>query len=349
MISSGMNIFELSDDRCLQIRSHFFLAKQSKRQMNSPMRGRRGHSHSLSPTKTAPNPYRSPQLTDGRRTGPPIPEWVEKNVLYVYVHGLRSDPPLLKSIGPFLDGHPELYADSREKLRLQKLPSRWDRNPNRQAPHPSDAKLGAKFIHKLKFNELHQPRRMSDASSVSDDSTFEHQDPPPQPPKALSSKAKRSSAPFKPAPAIFTMSSTTDPPTTPTDPWGFDVNELNLNDLFASNGFQIVPINPEDPASLPPGFFAFDGKVLVSDKGGSQTRIKKTGIIAVMPSPEAAKIVGSSVPKLERSGRGFAFDMPHHDPTFAKQFDDVIEQVAAKTSKTVQDTDGTHFTSEVSI
>lgn len=297
--------------------------------------------------------YRSPQPLDGRRTLTPIEREVELNLLYVYVNALRSDPPLLKTIGPFLDDHPQLYADAFEKTRLGKQVHNWDRNPHRQSPSDTDAKLAAAYIKKLQHQRyFQQARRMSaedDTSSVNSAVTeeiFPHDDPPAKPPKVTTSKSKKAPTAFKPAAASFNNMSA-DPPTVPTDPWGFDVNELKLNDLFADSGQQIVPINPEDPASLPPGYFAFEGMVLVPDKGGTKVRVKKTAVLAVMPSPEAAKIVAAKVPKLKKNGQGFAFEMPHHDPNFVRQFDEVVATVASKTAKTEQDPDGTVFTSQV--
>jgi hypothetical protein len=53
---------------------------------------------------------------------------VEKNILYVYVQALHSNPPLISSIGAFPDKYHNLYPEYETKRRLAKLPSDWDRS-----------------------------------------------------------------------------------------------------------------------------------------------------------------------------------------------------------------------------
>lgn len=84
---------------------------------------------------STPIPYWSPQVTDRWRTRPPLPESVERNIIYVYIHALHSNPPLISSICSFLDKYHYLFPDYETKRRLAKLPSDWDHSiATREAP-----------------------------------------------------------------------------------------------------------------------------------------------------------------------------------------------------------------------
>ena len=110
-----------------------------------------------------------------------------------------------------------------------------------------------------------------------------------------------------------------DPPTTMTNCWGFDVDDLKLNDLFAHSKSlnQIVLINPEDPVSLPKGFIAWDDEVLIEEKG-TQLWVKKIGVLAILDSTESALIAVTSNAKLEKNDQGFLLMCLNKTPILLK-------------------------------
>ena len=142
-------------------------------------------------------PYRSPQTTDRQRTRPPLPESVEKNILYVYIHAIRSNPPLISSIGAFLDKYHDLYPDYETKRRVAKLPSDWDQSTaTREAPPDFEAKEGAEFVQQLKYRKWSESKHRH--TSDTEDSGFDHNSPPSLPEissKKTNSKTKQSSYP----------------------------------------------------------------------------------------------------------------------------------------------------------
>jgi hypothetical protein len=93
-----------------------------------------------------------------------------------------------------------------------------------------------------------------------------------------------------------------------------------------------VFINPEDPVSLPKGFIAWDDGVLVKENG-TQLWVKKTGILAILDSPESALIVVTSNAKLEKNGQGFVFDVPRQDPNFVEELNEIVRIVGKETSR----------------
>ena len=78
---------------------------------------------SLSPVNKAPKrkqiispvPLISPAATDGQRKKEPLPEKSVKNLQFVYVNTIKSDPPLVATIGEFLDKSEMLWHDKDTK------------------------------------------------------------------------------------------------------------------------------------------------------------------------------------------------------------------------------------------
>ena len=307
----------------------------------------------------SPVPFKSPPATDGRRKKEPLPEKSVKNLQFVYVNAIKSDPPLVASIGKFLDKNETLWPDKDTKRRLGKLPSYWNKGGPYISPLPHEAKEGAEYVQSLKHRIWTESnhRRMSEAESSSGESDYESTSSlKPEIYTTTTRKAKKASDPpqqiqqFKPVQATFTMSSSgSDPPATVKKSYGFSIDELGISGLrhLSTSLNQIVFVNPEDPKSSPKGFASWEDEVLVKENR-AELWIKRVAVLVILDSPESAEIVASCNAKLEKDGYGFSFEVPHQDPNFVKSFEEIVEIVAKKSSKTLKDPDGTLFSNKVS-
>lgn len=310
---------------------------------------------SSSPTPTACSPkltlrqkrLQTP-LSDKRKTLVDLPQEVLDELLYVYVHGLTTDPPLIESIGPFLDEYPSLYPDQVTKTRLRKKVSDWDRSRvSRNPPSEQQAPRAAAFVKHLK--QLHWSKHRRDDSMSDDDSEFGIDSPPPTPEKLANPNKKKTppaaSRPFQPDPATFKIMA--DPPIETVPGYGFSLAELGVNydTVFKCN--HIVAIDPRDPTTLPDGYLAWEDKGVKVNVKGTEILKDRVAILVQVTSPESANEV--TMAKLEKNGQGLVLLTCAQDPNFVKSFDEVKDEVADKAGQTIDDPSGVRFADRVSI
>lgn len=287
--------------------------------------------------------------TDRRKTLPPLPQAVLDNLLYVYVNALTTDPPLIQSIGDFLNSCPSLYPDQATKLRLQKKISDWDRSPKeRTSPSDQDAPEAAKFVKELRYRywSQHRGHHMSD----DDNSEYDIESLPASPEVAATKKAstskKQQPAPqrFQPRPSSFTMPS--DPPTTTLPAYGFSNADIGIDFDTIRKCNSYFAIDPRDPSTLPDGILAWEDKGVKVEVQGTEILKDRVAVLVQLTSPEAANEV--TLAKLEKNGQGLVLITCAQDPHFVKSFDDIKDEVADKAGETVDDPDGTTFADRVS-
>lgn len=307
----------------------------------------------------SPNPPRRPPrqtqslspfaLTDKRKTRQIIPDEVLNELLYVYVNALTTKPPLIGSIGPFLNETPSLYPDRDTKTRLGKKISDWDRSDKqRESPSDKDAPKAAAYVKRLKlqyWSHRGHDDYMSDSGDVSD---LDIESPPPTPKKlASTNKASTKKKPpvrrFLPEPASFIMAE--DPPTDNSFAYGFSSSELGLDYDTIHRCNRIYALDPQDPSTFPNGYIAWEDRIKVRVQG---TDLLKDRVAVLIEMPSAAAATEVTTVKLEKSGHGFMISMCAQDPHFASEFEDIKEEVAAQAGATEDDPDGTLFADRVS-
>lgn len=299
------------------------------------------------PLSLSLSPVPSFTTIDNRKTLPDIPKSVLDELLYFYCHALTSKPPLLKTIGPFLDSNPSLYVDQESKKRLRHKISDWDRSTKiRTPPSAQDAPLAASFVSQLKIRYWSEFRN----NHMSDDefSELDIDSPPPTPEKLASTKKAstktKKAAPlqrFQPDPASFKM----DPPFHNPPAFGFSSSELGVDYETILKCNRIFAISPEDPDTFPNGIIAWEDKDVKVTVKGTEILKDRVAILIEMPSPEAATEV--TMVKLEKSGQGFVMITCAQDPHFVSSFDEIKDEVAAKAGASVDDPKGSRFADKV--